>query len=344
MVKILGQDIDSKSWVEAIKNKRKSSDVSKSQSKFKFGSIRGKTFKALNDVLGIEEVQTVTTSHANKLWVAKILINRASSKQERDDNIGRNNDIGTVANSGKGINSEEFTIIHDSRSRHINYAKANPSYQDRESIIEYTLSTNKVYIVNLSAVPYVKLELQNRPNEIQVNPISNWSDVNSMGRNIPFAIYTGGNSSFSIDISWFSNQPGVPNDVLAKCKLLESWSKADGYKSSPPLLKIVWGGSKIFDNHTYILKSATYKLSNFNSISVTPNYSYCTYSYYGRGENDNKIISSKISNSYRNQLLYPSMATQSLVFQQVVTNNTRHIDIIPEDLLSGVIGISKSNS
>lgn len=329
MVKILGQDIDSKSWVEAIKNKRKSSDVSKSQSKFKFGSIRGKTFKIINDVLGIEEVQTVTTSHANKLWVAKILINRASSKQERDNNIGRNNDIDTVANSGKGINSRESTIIRDRGSKKTDYAKANPSYQDRESLIEYTINTNKVYIVNISAVPYVKLELQNRPNEIQVNPISNWSDVNSMGRNIPFAIYTGGNSSFSIDISWFSNQPGVPNDVLAKCKLLESWSKADGYKSSPPLLKIIWGGSKIFDNHTYILKSATYRLSNFNSVSVTPNY------------NHNGM---KISNSYRNQLLYPSMATQSLVFQQVVTSNTRHIDIIPEDLLSGVIGISKSNS
>ena len=331
MVKILGQDIDSKSWVEAIKNKRKSSkntDVSNSQSEFKFGSIRGKTFKAINDVLDTEVAQTVATSHANKLWVSKILINRASSKQERDNNVGRNNDIDTVANSGKGIESKESTIILDSRSRGIDYTKANPLYQDRESLIEYTVNTNKVYIVNISAVPYVKLELQNRPNEIPVNPISNWSDVNSMGRNIPFAIYTGGNSSFSIDISWFSDQPNVPNDVLAKCKLLESWSKADGYKSSPPLLKIIWGGSKIFDNHTYILKSATYKLSNFNSVSVTPKYK------------DGK----KISNSYRNQLLYPSMATQSLVFQQVVTSNTRHIDIIPEDLLSGVIGISKSNS
>jgi len=344
MVKILGQDIDSKSWIEAIKNKRKSSkntdvsnkntEVSDSQPEFKFGSIRGKTFKAINDVLDTEVAQTVATSHANKLWVAKILINRATSKQERDNNIGRNNDTGTVANSGKGIESKESTIILDSRGKGINYAKANPSYKaykDRESLIEYTVNTNKVYIVNISAIPYVKLELQNRPNEIQVNPISNWSDVNSMGRNIPFAIYTGGNSSFSIDISWFSNQPNVPNDVLAKCKLLESWSKADGYKSSPPLLKIVWGGSKIFDNHLYILKSATYRLSNFNSVSVTPNYG---------GKDGNE----KISNSYRNQLLYPSMATQSLVFQQVVTNNTRHIDIIPEDLLSGVIGISKSNS
>lgn len=334
MVKILGQDIDSKSWIEAIKNKRKSSkntDVSNSQSEFKFGSIRGKTFKAINDVLDTEVAQTVATSHANKLWVSKILINRASSKQERDNSVGRNNDIDTVANSGKGINSKESTVILDSRSRHIDYAKANPSYQGQPGDPSYRykdlLSRNKVYIVNLSAVPYVKLELQNRPNEIQVNPISNWSDVNSMGRNIPFAIYTGGNSSFSIDISWFSDQPNVPHDVLAKCKLLESWSKADGYKSSPPLLKIVWGGSKIFDNHTYILKSATYKLSNFNSVSVTPEYE--------------KGSSKKISNSYRDQFLYPSMATQSLVFQQVVTSNTRHIDIIPEDLLSGVIGIIK---
>ena len=328
MVKILGQDIDSKSWVEAIKNRRKSSkntDVSNSQSEFKFGSIRGKTFKAINDVLDTEVAQTVATSHANKLWVSKILINRASSKLERDNSMGRNNDIDTVANSGKGIESRESTIILNSRGKERDYAKANPSYQNRENLVKY-INTNKVYIINISAVPYVKLELQNRPNEIQVNPISNWSDVSSMGRNIPFAIYTGGNSSFSIDISWFSNQPNVPHDVLAKCKLLESWSKADGYKSSPPLLKIVWGNSNIFDNHTYILKSATYKLSNFNSVSVTPEYD----------ENGNKI-----SNSYRDQLLYPSMATQSLVFQQVVTSNTRHIDIIPENLLSGVIGIYK---
>lgn len=336
MVKILGQDIDSKSWIEAIKNKRKSSkntDVANSQSEFKFGSIRGKTFKAINDVLDTEVAQTVATSHANKLWVAKILINRATSKQERDNNIGRNNDISTVANSGKGINSKKSTIIRDRKGKGIDYAKANPSYQGQPGDQSYRykdlLSRNKVYIVNLSAVPYVKLELQNRPNEIQVNPISNWSDVNSMGRNIPFAIYTGGNSSFSIDISWFSDQPNVPHDVLAKCKLLESWSKADGYKSSPPLLKIVWGDSKIFENHLYILKSATYRLSNFNSVSVKPEYD---------GDSGKKI-----SNSYRDQFLYPSMATQSLVFQQVVTNNTRHIDIIPENLLLGVKGIIKSN-
>ena len=34
---------------------------------------------------------------------------------------------------------------------------------------------------------------------------------------------------------------------------------------APPIVKIEWGDSGIFDNHNYILTSATYTLKNFQN-------------------------------------------------------------------------------
>ncbi len=348
MANISQNNSDIKPWVKLLEAKRNSSiqdttnykfsnitsstvDVEKEIKELKFGGLRGKAIQAINSVLDDSLAQTVTTSHANKLWVAAIGLKRLSPNINGKDTSNREN-IPPESTSGLGTDSSQISPIKLRKSTPVDYTDSNINKADRDTTYQTYKNVNKVYIINISTSPYKILELQNRPNEIQINTSSNWVDVNSMGRNNPYSIYTGGNETFSIDISWYANQKGKPEDVLAKCKLLESWSKADGYLASPPILKIVWGDSDIFSNYRFILKSASYSLQNFNSVSQEPVYGTSIL------QKDGTWLDKKSNNIYTNNLLYPTYATQSLIFQRVTENNLRHVDIIPNELLFNLNG------
>lgn len=73
------------------------------------------------------------------------------------------------------------------------------------------------------------------------------------------------------------------------------WTKANAYQASPPILKIEWGNSGIFDNHQYILTSATYTLNNFRNASRTR-------------------VAGK-SSTIEDLKLLPAAATQELIFK-----------------------------
>lgn len=193
----------------------------------------------------------------------------------------------------------------------------------RDNDLSYAASKhNQIIILNTNTSPVTSIILQNRPTTIQVNNMSYWVSVKSMGRNNPFMMYTGGEDSIQLEVSWFVNDPDNRNEVLTKCRLLESWSKADGYSASPPTLKISWGDANIFENDLFILESAPYQLSNFQSY---------TRSY------DTKVEGSE---KYTNIGLAPQYATQTLVFKRVTPNNRTHLDIIPREELEKVNGIN----
>lgn len=188
-----------------------------------------------------------------------------------------------------------------------------------------TLPQNYVCILNLHTNPYTTLYIQNRPTEIQVNPGSTWVSIKSMGRNNPFYMYTGGEDTISFDISWYTSDPNHPEEVLAKCRLLESWTRANGYISAPPTLKILWGNSGIFNNFDFILESCPYRLTNFQNGSRAS---------IGPVTDSNGAIDKK---------LYPACATQTLTFKKVIRDNTLHDDIIDLSLVAirGINNIGK---
>lgn len=178
---------------------------------------------------------------------------------------------------------------------------------------------NNIIIINDNVSPPISIVIQNRPNEVNINPQTNWVSIMSMGRNNPFMMYTGGEDTISFDISWYSNDPMNREDVLIKCRLLESWSKANGYNQAPPVLRISWGTSGIFDNDLFILYSASYKLNNFQD-----RYSGSSINTDGFSRSVTRTI---------NLGLLPSIATQSLVFKKVTGKNLTHNDICsPEKL------------
>jgi len=174
---------------------------------------------------------------------------------------------------------------------------------------------NNIFIVNENVSPYISLMLQNRPQQLEVNPHGTWASVQSMGRNNPFMMYTGGEDTVSFEISWYASDKDRRDEVIMKCKLLESWCKANGYIASPPVLKLIWGNSGLFDNCFFILESAPYRLTNFQDRTR---------------DSEGKLVDLK---------LYPNCATQQLTFKRVSTDNTTYEDIVPSEKLKGINGI-----
>lgn len=197
------------------------------------------------------------------------------------------------------------------------------------SLVSYrTRSTvqNNIIIINPHTSPYTSLVIQNRPTEVQVNPQATWVAIKSMGRNNPFYMYTGGEDTITFDISWYASDPNHFEEVLAKCRLLESWTRANGYSQAPPTLKISWGSADIFRNRDFILESCPYRLSNFQNASRK---NLPTY------ENNFSVKSSEVLDKG----LYPYCATQTLTFKRVIYDNTTYRDII--DLpMEGIRGIT----
>lgn len=242
--------------------------------------------------------------------------------------------------------------------------------KEQESL--YPEIKNDIIIVNLDARMY--LTIQNRPNELRIEPTSSWVSVKSMGRNNPFMIYTGSEDTISFETSWYSNDPSRYEDVVTKCKLLESWTKADGYISGPPLLQIIWGNSGLFQDDYFILYSAPYVLKNFNdkavgewgmkeskmklSTSLTPDWvpdppssgltlnagdtSFLQKQVVNplNNNSDSQDFNKSITYNMKNKRLLPSVATQTLTFKRVTGNNYTHTQILNRFSPVGINGIN----
>lgn len=171
------------------------------------------------------------------------------------------------------------------------------------------VTSNKVIIFNNNNSPYQYIELQNRPPQVQFQGESTWAVIKSMGRNTPMYHYVGAEEVIQMNISWYCNDPDNPGEVINKCRLLESWTKADGYTLAPPVLQIGWGSEgDLFYGRYFILTSATYILSNFNS-----GYRYRERTYG--------------SVPFQNTYLLPYAATQELIFKRVSDHNLTRAEI-----------------
>lgn len=272
----------------------------------KAGKWVGQTLDSINsraiDKGGIFEgsIHDYTQGPTNKAWRLLILAQRRRPDMPKDSWRAQNS--GPKPPDGTVDVDSIITTLRDKQKRDKStYAASNH---------------NQIIIINTNTSPVTSIILQNRPSTIQVNSLSYWVSVKSMGRNNPFMMYTGGEDSIQLEVSWFVNDPNNRNEVLTKCRLLESWSKADGYSASPPTLKISWGSANIFENDLFILENANYQLSNFQSYTKT---------YH-------KDTSSEATDIG----LAPQCATQTLVFKRVSPNNRTHLEMVSREELEKV--------
>lgn len=278
----------------------------------------------------------ITQGPLNKAWRALIIVNRITSPMPKDtaNTLGTSSDmynqhIATTTSNSLAQRNDPW------KSRQIidlQRTGKNPTDMRNwsEDFLRGKTATkckikNDIIIVNRNVSPAISLTLQNRPYNLDVNPETVWTSVKSMGRNNSFQMYTGGDDTIVLEISWYSIDEQFDDDVINKCRLLESWSKANGYDASPPTLEIIWGHSGMFDNDKFILASAPYKLENFqNAVG----------GIYNKDEDFGQ----------RDLKLLPTCAYQTLTFKRVTSINRTHEDIIPSSKLQRTKGVTYDNA
>lgn len=262
------------------------------------------------EVVSGNVISPALTGPLNKLWRAKILVNRVESRMEKKDTIDEHYpESKKTTSDNRSVRDSQLKTIKDVPDN-LNYKRA------KETQSKYK---NSIFIINPHTSPVTKLEIQAFAN-VEMNPESTWATVKSMGRNNPFYLFTGSEDTLTFDISWYALDDNR-QDVINKCRLLESWTKADGYSASPPTLWISWGDSDLFSNDYFILKSAPYKPTNFQR----------SYRKGNRKDDSSEII---------NLMLYPNTATQTLTFHRVASNNLKHENIIPKTKLNTTTGVT----
>lgn len=321
----------------------------------------GQVLDKLNDFTSNDTVSTVLTSEANKLWRAKILLDRITRPGEKDhtakistDEISNHSIKPSHKNPSKG---QSYSPIFKGKSTALNRAERElDENRNKAFTISFSDSSERqllnlhgedearnitkpqILIFNWFSNPVQYIELQTVPRELEINSEGTWAVINSMGRNTPMYHYTGSETTLQFSISWYSNDRANPQDVLAKCRLLEMWSKSNGYQQAPPLLQIMFGDSGMFSNlqkdgqtkisdgtsYYWILQSASYKLSGWRNDSLIK-------------DENNQIVRAK---GYVKANMNPSLATQELIFKRTSARNLLYEDIINPDVLKKTKGIS----
>lgn len=121
-----------------------------------------------------------------------------------------------------------------------------------------TTTGGKLYFTALGSLE--RLEIQFVPPEISPERTANWAEIVIVGRNNPLHHYTGGSNSLSLTLDFHAEEESR-EDVIRKCRLLESWSMNDGWSNPPERIKLTFG--KLFkEDEVWIIKAVkpTYSL------------------------------------------------------------------------------------
>lgn len=105
------------------------------------------------------------------------------------------------------------------------------------------------------------LLFQTVPVELTYGPETNWNVVATAGRNNPNYQYSGAEDTLNFSMTWYANEENR-EDVLKKCKWLESLSKNNGYDEKPHRIKLMFGN--VFNDAEWIVFAAPFKISMFN--------------------------------------------------------------------------------
>lgn len=310
------------------------------------GAGLGTVNKVLDSVINTAVGERITSGILNKGWRALLFANRAGlipkilggsppSRVYTGSELTSSDLAHSLADDVhfEQINDRRILVGRDLTHGH-NF-KNMQTYGINDPTAETMIKGNQILIINPCVVdsngnPDVVI-LQTRPKELEHQPQSSWSDIKSIGRNTPFLHYTGSSVELHFNISWY--MPGTPGGnipdnlgggkfnpywVLNQCRRLEAWTMANGYAQAPPVLMIRWGSSDLYQDFLWVLKSATYKLSDFHDRLVDK-----ASTFTGEYSIDKGV------NKYVDQGLVPYSATQELIFQRVAGINLWYNDIMP---------------
>lgn len=124
-----------------------------------------------------------------------------------------------------------------------------------------TSTEGKLYITALKSLE--RLEIQFLPKEIQFGRKVDYGEVVIVGRNNPLYHFSGGSNQFTLELDFLAMTESR-EDVIERCKWLESLTANDGFTKPPEKVKVTFGN--LFKPHeVWIITAFSYKLSGFKS-------------------------------------------------------------------------------
>ena len=164
--------------------------------------IAGGVVEKYNDLT--RDSAGVLTGPLNKLWRARIYLNRATSTLPKDTaDKGKvydpNNPFGPRASSKNPKLNQRIQNQYRMELKHqveggvpfgyeeMDPAKGQSVTKNKELflVMPEVRNMNQVVIYNLTASPYQYITLQNRPPSIDFRGETTWATIKSMGRNTP---------------------------------------------------------------------------------------------------------------------------------------------------------------
>jgi len=103
------------------------------------------------------------------------------------------------------------------------------------------------------------------PTEIKFSQDSTFTPIKVVGSNNRPLHYGGSEDTVTIKIDWYGYKEGP---VVKKCRFFELLTKADGWRASPPVVKIAWGVSPVFQGRAFVVVKAPYVLSLFQRSRI----------------------------------------------------------------------------
>lgn len=109
-----------------------------------------------------------------------------------------------------------------------------------------------------------RLDIQYVPTQLSFSRTPIISGVAVVGRNNPIHHYVGGTTEMNLELD-FHSEDESREDVIRKCKWLESLAYSDGFENPPERVRLTFG--RLFQNNeVWIVKSVKYDLSVFQAV------------------------------------------------------------------------------
>lgn len=121
----------------------------------------------------------------------------------------------------------------------------------------------RLYITALKSLE--RLDIQFVPKDLNYSRSPNIAAIEVIGRNNPLYHYTGGTTDLSFELDFHAEETNR-EDVMRRCKWLESLTYSDGYAEAPEQIKLTFG-SMFRKGEVWIIKSFKAKYDNFNAAN-----------------------------------------------------------------------------
>lgn len=119
---------------------------------------------------------------------------------------------------------------------------------------------NALYLISVKT-PSDRMAIQFVPKELSLDRSIDIEEIKIVGRNNPLYQYSTGTTELSFELDFYAEEESR-EDVIRRCRWLESFAYADGSAEPPDQLKLVFG--KLFKAEVWVLKSISSKVSNFH--------------------------------------------------------------------------------